>query len=144
MRKIDLIIIHCTATKEGQHFTASDIDRWHKAKGWRGIGYHYVYLLDGTEEKGRNISEVGAHTIGYNATSIGIVYVGGLDSNGKAKDTRTPEQEAAMITRIEQLLKEYPAAKVAGHYQFANKACPCFDVNKWCREIGINEKNIYQ
>jgi N-acetylmuramoyl-L-alanine amidase len=143
MRKIDYIIIHCTATKEGQHFTAKNIDAWHKQRGWRGIGYHYVYLLDGTEEKGRNESEIGAHTVGYNSNSIGLVYVGGLDANGKAKDTRTDLQTAAIKTRIERILKVFPDAKIAGHYHFANKACPCFKVDKWAASVGFDAKNIY-
>ena len=40
MRPIDSIIIHCSATPEGKHFTAADIRRWHKAQGWSDIGYH--------------------------------------------------------------------------------------------------------
>ena len=47
MRKIDSIIIHCSATKVGQDFTAADIDRWHRERGFNGLGYHYVVCLDG-------------------------------------------------------------------------------------------------
>ena len=56
MRKIDSIIIHCSATKVGQDFTAADIDRWHRERGFNGIGYHYVVCLDGRLERGRDIS----------------------------------------------------------------------------------------
>ena len=85
MRRIDEIIIHCTATKEGVDVDAKTIDKWHKQRGWKGIGYHYVIKLDGTVEKGRKDEEIGAHCTNHNAHSIGIVYVGGLDSNGKPK-----------------------------------------------------------
>lgn len=130
MRRIDEIIIHCTATIEGKNFKAKDIDKWHKQRGWKGIGYHYVIDLDGTIEKGRPESEIGAHTVGHNRYSIGVVYVGGLDKNGKPKDTRTEEQKEALLEILRQLLSKYPKATIHGHNEFAKKACPCFDVQK--------------
>lgn len=130
MRNINLIIIHCTATQEGKDFKAKDIDKWHKQRGWKGIGYHYVVDLDGTVEKGRPIEQVGAHCTGKNKNSIGIVYVGGLDKNGNPKDTRTPEQKEALWDLLRQLLCKYPKATIHGHNEFSNKACPCFDVGK--------------
>ena len=77
MRKISELIVHCTATPEGKYFDASHIDRWHKQRGWSGIGYHFVVLLDGTIEYGRDLNKSGAHTKGKNSTSIGLTYVGG-------------------------------------------------------------------
>ena len=130
MRNINLIIIHCTATMEGMNFKADDIDLWHKQRGWKGIGYHYVIDLDGTIEKGRPEEEIGAHCSGKNKNSIGVVYVGGLDKNGKPKDTRTKEQKEAMIGLLLQLLCKYPKATIHGHNEFSNKACPCFNVQK--------------
>ena len=130
MRRIDEIIIHCTATIEGKNFKAKDIDKWHKQRGWKGIGYHYVVDLDGTIEKGRPESEIGAHTVGHNRYSIGVVYVGGLDKNGKPKDTRTEEQKEALLEILRQLLFRYTKATIHGHNEFAKKACPCFDVRK--------------
>ena len=137
MRRIDEIIIHCTATIEGKDFKAKDIDKWHKAKGWKGIGYHYVIDLDGTIEKGRDESVVGAHCTGHNQHSIGIVYVGGLDKNQKPKDTRTEQQKESLWEILRQLLCKYPKARICGHNQFANKACPCFDVQKEYEIINI-------
>lgn len=137
MRKITEIIIHCTATKEGADYHASDIDRWHKAKGWSCIGYHYVIDLDGVVEKGRNEEVVGAHTSGHNTNSIGVVYVGGLDSIGKAKDTRTFSQDQAMYSLCCELLARYPEARLSGHNQWAHKACPSFDVPKWAEFRGL-------
>lgn len=128
MREINKIVLHCSATKEGQSFTVKDIDSWHKQRGWKSIGYHYVILLDGTIQTGRPESEIGAHTLGQNANSIGICYIGGLDSNGKPKDTRTIQQKNAMRNLISELLKKYPVSIVHGHNEFANKACPCFNV----------------
>ena len=86
MRKIDSIIVHCSATKAGQDFTAADIDRWHRERGFNGIGYHYVIRLDGRLEKGREIDLAGAHSKGWNERSVGICYIGGLDENGHPAD----------------------------------------------------------
>lgn len=130
MRKIDEIIIHCSATEAGKDFKAKDIKQWHvKGNGWRDIGYHYVIDIDGTVEFGRPIEQVGAHTKGHNANSIGICYVGGL-LNGKAHDTRTEAQKQSLKTLIERLKEKYPIVKISGHRDYANKACPCFDVSK--------------
>nr|WP_291126920.1 N-acetylmuramoyl-L-alanine amidase [Dysgonomonas sp. UBA7698] len=130
MRMIDKTILHCSATKEGQHFTVEDIDRWHRARGFAKIGYHFVVYLDGSVHKGRDISEIGAHCLGQNTNSIGICYIGGLDQNGKPKDTRTPEQKAAIIKLVDELKKRYPTMTIHGHNEFAAKACPCFDVQE--------------
>ncbi|MCQ2238240.1 MAG: N-acetylmuramoyl-L-alanine amidase [Bacteroidaceae bacterium] len=128
MRKITEIIIHCSATKEGMDYTVSDIDRWHRAQGYRKIGYHFVIYRDGSIHVGRSKSEVGAHCIGHNSISIGICYVGGLSADGKPKDTRTPQQKDSLLALIEQLKEEFPGVSIHGHNEFANKACPCFRV----------------
>ncbi len=136
MRKITEIIVHCTATAEGKNFHAADIDRWHKQKGWDCIGYHYVVDLDGTIERGRAESKVGAHCLGHNTNSIGVVYIGGLATDGKtAKDTRTPQQKAALIKILTELKHRFPSATIHGHRDFAAKACPSFDATTEYKSI---------
>lgn len=130
MREINKIIIHCSATKEDQLVSIEDIDRWHKEKGFKSIGYHYVIYQNGRIKNGRPVNEVGAHCKGYNKNSIGICYVGGLDNDGNPKDTRTDEQKESLKLLIEILKKEYPDAEVCGHNEFANKSCPCFNVKE--------------
>lgn len=130
MRRITEIIIHCTATKEGEDYTVDDIRRWHKERGFDDCGYHFVVRLDGTVEQGRPISIAGAHCKGHNANSIGIAYVGGLDKDGRPKDTRTAAQRDALLCLVWRVKQAYPDAKVYGHNAFANKACPCFDVSE--------------
>ena len=137
MRKINEIILHCTATKEGLNFGVKDVDRWHRDRGFKCIGYHYLILLDGTVCPGRPLNEIGAHTTGHNAYSIGVCYVGGLDKNGKPKDTRTPEQKLAMYKLLYDLLNTYPKAQVSCHYQYAAKACPCFKIEDLQREYHL-------
>ncbi len=137
MRPITHIILHCSATPEGRDVSAADIDRWHRLRGFAGIGYHYVIRLDGTVEKGRALSIAGAHCRGHNADSIGICYIGGLGADGKSpRDTRTKAQRAAMLAIVRTLLSTYrlPLSAVHGHNEYAPKACPCFDVRQWLRE----------
>ena len=150
--KVDAIIIHCSATREGQDIGAKEIDAMHKQRGFNGIGYHYVIRLDGTVEPGRSETAIGAHcnTKGfsresYNRHSIGICYVGGLDKNGKAKDTRTPEQRSSMHLLVAQLLKRFKNnICICGHRDLSPdlngdgviepeewiKECPCFEVSR--------------
>lgn len=130
MRQIKEIILHCSATADGRDYTVADIDGWHKARGWRCIGYHYVIYRDGSVHTGRSIWQVGAHCTGHNANSIGVCYIGGLDLNGKPKDTRTPQQREAMRRLVSDLQKKYTGATVHGHNEFADKSCPCFNVRK--------------
>ena len=128
MRKIDEIIIHCSATKAGRNFTASDIDRWHREQGYACIGYHYVILVDGTIQEGRPVERVGAHAKGHNNNSIGVCYIGGIDENCRPADTRTQAQKIAMHQLLVQLKKRYVSAKLIGHCDISSKACPCFSV----------------
>jgi len=147
--EIDAIVIHCSATKEGQNIKAADIDRWHREQGWAMIGYNYVIDLDGTVETGRPLTMTGAHLKekgfsgrSYNQHSIGICYVGGLDKKGRAKDTRTKKQKKAMHALVNELVMKYPIVEIIGHRDASPdtngdgkitpnewiKSCPCFDV----------------
>lgn len=138
MRKIDKIIIHCSATPEGRDITAEMIDTWHKERGYNGIGYHYVIYLDGSVHDGRPVDVPGAHCKGQNAHSIGICYIGGMSrDNKRAMDTRTPAQKDALVKLVRELKERYPNATIHGHNEFAAKDCPSFDVQKWRKEVGL-------
>jgi len=142
MRIINLIVIHCSATKEGKDYDVATVRKWHKQRGFRDIGYHLLIHLDGAVERGRSMSKAGAHAKGYNSYSIGVCYVGGLDLNGKPKDTRTPEQRNTLRAIVETIKALYPYADVVGHRDLSVdlngdgmisedewlKACPCFNV----------------
>lgn len=151
MRRINLIAIHCAATPAGRGVTAADIDRMHRQRGFRKIGYHFFLRLDGTREIGRPLEEIGAHIEGHNANSIGICYAGGVGADGKAKDTRTPEQRAALRALIVELKQRFPDARIRGHRDLSPdrngngrvdphewlKECPSFDVTAWLKEEGL-------
>ena len=136
MRKINEIIVHCAATPEGKNFKAADIDRWHRERKMKCIGYHYVVDLDGTVEPGRPESEIGAHCLGHNQYSIGVCYVGGLAADGNTpKDTRTATQKEALLALLKKLRAKYPKASIHGHRDFAAKACPSFDATTEYKNI---------
>ncbi|MBQ8939920.1 MAG: N-acetylmuramoyl-L-alanine amidase [Paludibacteraceae bacterium] len=127
MRKINEIIVHCTATFPEQVVTVADINRWHRQRGFNEIGYHFLVNQQGQVAAGRAIEKAGAHCQGHNANSIGVCYVGGLDLNGKPADTRTDEQKTALRELLRSLKEQFPNATIHGHNEFAAKACPCFD-----------------
>ena len=130
MRNINLIIVHCSATPEGRNVAVADIDRWHRERGFDGISYHYVVYIDGSVHEGRPLNKVGAHCKGHNVHSIGICYIGGVDLNGKPKDTRTLAQKDALVNLLMRLKRRFPKAVIRGHRDFAAKACPSFDATK--------------
>ncbi len=131
MRLVKEIIIHCSATREGQQVSVDTIRDWHLAKGWNDIGYHFYIDLDGTINKGRDIDKIGAHCKGHNRNSIGICYCGGVEADGKTpKDTRTQEQKDSLLNVLKTLKAMYPEAVIYSHNEFANKACPSFDATE--------------
>lgn len=128
-REVKRIIVHCSATQKGRWFTAEDIRRWHKGRGFNDIGYHWVVYLDGTVHAGRAEGIAGAHCAGHNSDSIGICYIGGCGIDGKTpEDTRTEAQKRSIRKLVRELQQRYPGATVHGHNEFAAKACPCFCV----------------
>jgi len=130
MRKIHSFIIHCAATKPSMDIGVKDIDRWHRARGWLKVGYHFVIKRDGTLEEGRNVNEVGAHAKGHNTYSIGICLAGGIDEEGNSEDNFTDEQKRMLCTLLYSLRIDYPNARTIGHNEISSKECPCFDIQE--------------
>lgn len=141
-RPINLIVIHCSATRITRSYTVDDCRRDHRNRGFADIGYHYYITRDGVVHAGRPLYTEGAHAVGYNRYSIGICYEGGLDAQGEPADTRTPEQRTVLRLLVQQLKRKFPAARVCGHRDLSPdtngngvvephewlKQCPCFDV----------------
>ena len=159
MAKLKLLVLHCTATPEGREVSVAQIKEWHlspppKGRGWHQVGYADIIHLNGMVEnivkynKNDEVDpwEITNGVIGWvNRIERHVVYAGGMDKDNRfAKDTRTKEQLLAMTNYIIQTIAEHPNIEVAGHNQFAAKACPSFDTIKWLRGIGIPEQNIYK
>lgn len=150
------LVIHCTATKAGREVSSDEIRHWHTdpvckgGRGWKQVGYTDMIHLDGRVERlvrnneDANVDpwEITNGAKGYNAISRHIVYVGGVDANdvNNARDTRTPAQKEALKRYVRDFHMRFPQVKIIGHNQIASKACPSFDVPKWLKEIGINQK----
>ena len=142
MRTINLIVVHCSATREDKSFTEHDLDVCHRRRGFNGVGYHFYIRKNGDIKSTRPLERIGAHSRGFNRESIGICYEGGLDAHGCPADTRTPEQRAALKLLVHQLLETFPGSRVCGHRDLSPdrngngeiepeewiKACPCFEV----------------
>lgn len=140
MRSINEIIVHCSATRPDWLSSMSpaaqveEIRRWHRERGWKDIGYHYVVARNGAVLPGRPIEQVGAHVKGHNTGTIGVCLIGGHGSaeTDQFLDNFTREQELALRSLISELRRRYPAIeKVSGHNQYAAKACPGFNVPLW-------------
>ena len=150
-KKIQYLVIHCTATQEGNEVSKKDIEDWHlKGRGWDRLGYTDMIHLNGELE---NLTLFDSDSIisnhektwgatGINEVSRHIVYVGGVDKSLKPKDTRTKDQKETLEIYVKYMVKRYPWIQISGHNQFSAKACPSFIVKDWCRSIGITSKNI--
>ncbi|MDE5774186.1 MAG: N-acetylmuramoyl-L-alanine amidase [Muribaculaceae bacterium] len=143
-RTINKLIVHCTATPEGEDYSIDSINNSHKARNFsyyidpdtkekRHIGYHYIIQRDGTIVRCRPENVRGCHTSNHNYDSIGISYIGGCpersvkDWDKKGKDTRTEAQKASIVKLLKELKGRYRNAEIYGHRDFAAKACPSFD-----------------
>jgi len=139
MRDINTIFVHCAATRpdwladQSAQAKLIEIDRWHRDRGFDGFGYHYLIDRDGKVVAGRPLAKIGAHVRGHNAKSVGICLVGGFGSDAGDAFSKnfTPAQDMALRALIDTLQEEFPGAKVRGHNEVANKACPGFNVQQW-------------
>mgnify|MGYP000789161749 FL=1 len=144
MREINLIVVHCSATRADRDFTENDLEVCHRHRGFNGAGYHFYIRKNGDIKNTRPLEKPGAHALGYNAHSIGICYEGGLDVRYRPADTRTEWQKHSLRVLIRTLLMDYPGCRVCGHRDLSPdlngdgeiepeewiKACPCFEVNE--------------
>ncbi len=147
----EMIVVHVTATPPKADIGADEVDRMHRARGWSGIGYHFVIRRDGRVEKGRDEAAIGAHVAGFNSRSLGVSMAGGVDASGKPEHNATPAQMETLEVLLFELAERYPGAKVCGHRDLSPdrnhdgfvepweylKACPCFDVIPWAASRGL-------
>lgn len=148
------LVIHCTATPAGREVTAADIRRWHTSpvgqggRGWKQVGYTDLFHLDGSVERLVDNNEdawvdpweVTNGAAGYNQVSRHVVYAGGLAKDGKtAKDTRTKGQRMALEGYVKAFHSRFPKVRIVGHNELAAKDCPSFNVQRWLKEIGVNQ-----
>lgn len=138
---IRYIVLHCSATRSTQDYSPEALERDHRARGFRGIGYHYYVRRSGEVIPCRPLDQIGAHVRGYNHCSWGVCYEGGLDSTGQPADTRTPKQRASLLRLLAQLKGYAPQARILGHRDLSPdrngdgritpdewlKSCPCLE-----------------
>lgn len=132
-RRIEYLVVHCSATRVNIPFTEKQLLACHLARGFRGIGYHFYITKDGVLHETRPMSEIGAHALGFNLHSIAVCYEGGLDELGKPADTRTSQQRETLRRVLKELKGLFPQARIVGHYQLSadiHKVCPVFDARK--------------
>ncbi len=152
-RNLKYLVIHDTATPENREVKASEIREWHtsakpKGRGWRQVGYtdmlhldgRWERLVDNNEDAQVDLWEITNGAKGYNEVSRHVVYVGGLAADGKtAKDTRTPAQLESLAKYVLEFHTKHPLVRIVGHGELAATSCPCFDVQKWLKSIGIEQ-----
>ena len=124
MRVINLIVVHCSATKADRDFTEQDLEVCHRRRGMNGPGYHFYIRKNGDIKTTRPIEKIG--------------------ERGRLADTRTVWQKHSLRVLVRTLLVDYPGCKVCGHRDLSPdlngngeiepeewvKQCPCFDVSK--------------
>ena len=154
MRPTDIhyIVVHCSATRASQSYSPEALERDHRARGFRSAGYHFYIRRSGAIIPLRPLEQIGAHARGYNRSSYGVCYEGGLDDAGHPADTRTAEQRTALRQLLEHLHTLAPQATILGHRDLSPdhngdgritpdewiKLCPCFDAQREYHDISIS------
>lgn len=139
LKDVQFITLHCSATRPTQVAGVKEIRQWHKKRGWADIGYHFVVRRNGKVEKGRPLSQTGAHVQGWNQNNIGICLEGGLNDKFQPANNFTREQWRSLKPLVAGLKATASKAKVVGHRDFpkVDKACPCFDAKAWAKQNGF-------
>ena len=140
---VSYLIIHCSATREDRDYTPEQLKHDHLQRGFIDVGYHFYIRKDGSVTQHRRLNEVGAHCRPFNRCSIGICYEGGLDTNGKPKDTRTIAQRGSLVKLLIELKQKFPKAVIRGHCEMPGatpKECPCFRASTELSQLYDNHK----
>jgi len=150
MREINEIIVHTFATKEGwmrgKPFAdkVAEVKKWHLARSFNDIGYHFMISRDGECIEGRKLAVAGAHVKGHNKNSIGISLEGGYGHSRQDDflDVYTVKQGTALLNLIERLEKEFGSLMISPHNKYANKECPAFDLKAFLERTPIEQKKV--
>lgn len=148
-RKINLIVLHCSATRVDRDYAPEQLDRDHKARGFQSAGYNYYIRKSGEIVPMRPLERVPAHVSGFNKNSIGICYEGGLDADGRPADTRTDAQRESIVHLLLDLVSDFPDSRICGHRDLSPdrdgdgkitsdewiKLCPCFNAEEEYKNI---------
>lgn len=135
MRDIKYIVVHCTATQPETEKKAI-LDYWKNNLGWKNVGYHYLIDRFGVIHELARLDQITNGVKGFNSQSVHVSYIGGIDRQGKPKDTRTPNQKYALEVILSDLKNKFPNAIIQGHRDFGvNKACPSFDAKTEYKNI---------
>lgn len=148
-RKINLIVVHCSATRVDRDYPPERLEQDHKARGFQSAGYNFYIRKSGEIVSMRPLELIPAHATGFNKDSIGICYEGGLDAAGRPSDTRTPAQRASILHLLLDLVCDFPDSRICGHRDLSPdrngdgkitsgewiKLCPCFDAEEEYKNI---------
>jgi N-acetylmuramoyl-L-alanine amidase len=130
MNKIKYITIHCSDSDIDSHDYISVIERWHKARGFKCIGYNYFIRNGGSIEEGRAEGEILAHAKGHNKGHIAICLHG--------RNKFTDAQEMSLANLIRNIMDRHDIEKIYYHNEL-NKYKTCPNV-KYDWIANINEK----
>jgi len=131
MRAIKYIVVHCTATPQTAS-VAGIKSYWRDRLKWKSPGYHKIVIPNGEVVTLQNDDLPTNGVAGYNANSLHVSYIGGIDSRLNPVDNRTGGQKEALLQILHEWRRKYPSAKIQGHRDFPGvaKACPSFDAKK--------------
>lgn len=124
-RRVTRVFLHCSAHDGEETDNAATMNRWHKERGWHGIGYHFFIRFDGTIEHGRSITKTPSAQKWHNRGTIAICCHGGQDS----KPNAVTDAQFESLRRLCADIDEAYGGKITfhGHKEVAARGCPVYD-----------------
>lgn len=132
--------------QDSSNYTVAQCNQDHKVrfnmlsrKGFY-VGYHYFIDKGGIITQTRFDDEEGAHTVGYNTSSLGICLAGNFDAT-----LPTDAQVATLKQWLTDKSKQYNIApsNIYPHRQFAQKTCYGKNLSDdWARNLIVKSTQI--
>jgi len=123
-RKVHRVFIHCSASDYAHHDNIATMKKWHLARGFHEVGYHFFIQKDGTLEYGRDIEKTPAAQKGHNRGTLAICL------HGLKEEKFTQAQFETLKKLASQIAHNYNNISFHGHCEVSAKACPVFDYRK--------------
>lgn len=127
MNKPEWIIVHHEAPPQiVDSARFNSVNEFHRSRGFPlsklgfYVGYHVFIEKTGALYRARNDDEIGAHTVGENANSLGICMAGNFNL-----ELPTDAQRAVLKSQIKDWILKFdiPLDHIVPHRHFAQKDC---------------------
>ena len=149
-RDVSEVVVHWSETYTNSNLSAAQLT---ELTGAGDNAYHMIIRRDGSVERGLPLNTIGNHcnTLGHNAHSIGVCFVGGLNvSSGSSSLNEVASSRSITLSQYNsfyQIMRtffvQFPGGQALGHRDIdPNHEDPGFDVRDYVFN-NFNKQSMY-